>query len=144
MNEFKLEISGYDREIIESAIKKVEGSLKEGIDNITAKDIERGICGGFGGGVNFYPSKIKGPCCKIAVFVSLKKGRGLALYNAWQKLINHMQGRCLQTELAIFFTDSWEYDKYEEWKANIKTIRSNGRRVYFILITQAECILLNV
>jgi hypothetical protein len=161
MNEFKLEISGYDREIIESAIKKVEGLLKEGIDNITAKDIERGICGGFGGGVNredtfegsgggsaeninFYPSKIKGPCCKIAVFVSLKKGRGLALYNAWQKLINHMQGRCLQTELAIFFTDSWEYDKYEEWKANIKTIRSNGRRVYFILITQAECILLNV
>ena len=143
MNEFKLETSDYDREILNSIVKGMEELLKEGIDNMTAKDIERGIGGGSAENINFYPSKIKGPCCKIAVFVSLKKGRGLALYNAWQELIAHMQGRCPQTELAIFLTDSWDYDHYKQWNPNIKTIRSDGRRVYFILITQAGVTLLN-
>lgn len=146
MNEFKLEISGYDREILESTVKRMEGLLKEGIDNITAKDIERGMGGSFGGNtnINFYPSTIKGPCCKIAVFVSLGKRRGLTLWDAWEELIAHMQGRCPQTELAIFFTDSWDYNQYKRWNPSIKMIRTEGRRVYFILIAQAGFTLLNV
>ena len=145
MNEFKLEISGYDQEILDSIVKGIEELLKEGIgDSMTAEDIGRRI-GDFGENtnINFYPSKRKGPCCTIAVFVSLKNRRGLALYNAWEELIAHMQGRCPQTELALFFTDSWDYDNYKQFNSNIKMIRTDGRRVYFILITQAGCTLLN-
>lgn len=114
------------------------GVSVEDIRNEVRNSISREI--GFHDEINFYPGIPGAPCRELAVFVSLNspmyiKGKThLKCDEAMEKIVQHMQGRCVdQTTKAVFITDSWDEIAFAKWKANLEQISYNNHfEIYLI------------
>ncbi len=93
------------------------------------------------GKVNCYPGIPGAECHNIAFFISLtskryikKRGGNLSFSAAVSQIVKHMQGSCIRkTHQAVFITDNWDTNSYDEWKANLKEIGKQANLEIYLL-----------
>lgn len=130
------EVPQEDKKLIDDIWKSILDAMET--SNVRdGMEICKEVLGQMGNGhINLYPSKIKGPCHSVAVFLSLRfLKKNFSLYLIMQNFIQHMLGTCYQhTKKALVYTDTWDPTIYEPWKTCIERIRQEGAKVYFMLV----------
>ncbi|NHM26188.1 hypothetical protein G7K71_04060 [Desulfofundulus sp. TPOSR] len=130
------------RRIVEKLASLID-ELKNNKQGIRPEGIPRIVQETFGreyGAVNCYPGIPDPHCHDIALFISLSspsyaKGKGhLNCRQAIEKLVQHMQGSCYRrTRIALLITDNWDPTAFDDWKANIRNIKTEAHVEAYLL-----------
>jgi len=133
----------YSLAVLESLLKLLnELLMAENLPLIIATSVRETVYRDGMSGINCYPGIPNSPCFERAIFMSLNskkykpnsKVKPLSFNDALMKIVQHMQGYCFEeTKKAIFITDSWNEDIFNQWKSNLRVIRIDKQIDCFLI-----------
>jgi len=94
--------------------------------------------------MNFFPSKNKGACHEVAMFVSFhkpifglkfKKDQMISLDDVLKKLVQQVLGTCYPTNQKILLlTDKVDTEVFEPWLGNLRAIKRMGMELEIVYL----------
>ena len=115
---------------------------KPRIDTITFDELFENTQ--MGQNINFFPSKNKGGCHEVAMFVSFhkpifglnfKRDQMVALDEVLKKLVQQVLGTCYpKNQKIILLTDKVDTEIFEPWLGNLFAIKRMGMEIQVVFL----------